>query len=158
MSKGGSNKKPLQLHKLQGTTRPSRHGERRIGPPLPPPRCPSWLDPLGKGEWRRVTPELVRLGVVTVLDRVVLAGYCQCFARWRQASESLEREGSVVPGYRGIMRKNPLIMVERQYRESMQRFAQELGLTPSSRARLHLPDPHEPDPMDSMLDGNYRGE
>ena len=151
MTRGGSNRLPPNVHQLRGNVRPSRHGGRRIGPALPPPTCPRWLDPVAKAEWRRITPELVGLGVVTVLDRACLAAYCVSFAGWRRASEGLECAGLVVVGHRKALRKNPLLMVERQYRESMQRFAGELGMTPASRARLHLPDPPEPDPMGDFL-------
>jgi len=153
MGKGGSNRKPLELHQLQGNVRRGRHGGRRIGPALPPPTCPRWLDPLAKTEWRRVTPELVRLGVVTLLDRTCLAAYCVSYARWRQASEALEREGLVIVGHRKALRKHPLLTVARQYAEKMRAFAQELGLTPASRARLHLPDPPEPDAFEDYLKG-----
>jgi P27 family predicted phage terminase small subunit len=116
--------------------------------PKPPPKAPTrpgWLLPEAKREWRRLAPELERLGLLTVADRAAFAGYCQAWARWRECEERIAAEGAVVPGHRAIMRKHPLTPVAARYLDAMRGFAQEFGLTPQARSRLSLPGHDEPE-------------
>ena len=116
------------------------------------PTCPIWLSPLAKKEWKRITPELARLGLLTKLDRNVLAGYCVSFALWQQTQELLSKQGTVYLTGKGQLQPRPEIMVAKTAGEMMQSFAAELGLTPTSRARMNLPKANEEiDPMEELL-------
>ena len=42
--------------------------------------CPKQLDTEARREWRRVAPELERMGLSTTLDRAALAAYCACWS------------------------------------------------------------------------------
>ena len=44
-------------------------------------------------EWRRIVPELLALGVLTVLDGKALAAYGHCWARFQEAEAEIERLG-----------------------------------------------------------------
>ena len=60
------------------------------------PTCPKHLSPTAKVEWRRVTRELAHLGLVTRVDRGVLATYCEAWARWIKAEEMTQKYGEVL--------------------------------------------------------------
>ena len=72
-------------------------GKRKIGaepePRIPEsvPEAPLFLTGYACDEWYRAAPELHRLGLLTVLDTMPLAAYCQAYHHWRTASEVLAR-------------------------------------------------------------------
>jgi P27 family predicted phage terminase small subunit len=65
---------------------PARATARKAADPSEPP---DFLSAYARDEWRRVAPELHRLGLVTTLDVALLAVYCTAYARWRTAEELL---------------------------------------------------------------------
>jgi P27 family predicted phage terminase small subunit len=151
--KGGSNRKSTRLHVLHGTGRPSRQNKGQPQPTPGKPSCPRWLSPSARAEWRRVAPELDRMGLLTILDRAALAAYCTAYARWQEANAVLAREGMVIPGWRGALRKHPCVTIMRAAEATMRGFAVELGLTPLSRGRLSVPPPEKADPFEEFLKG-----
>ena len=142
--KRGRRPKPTKLKVIQGTARPSRlnSAEPQVDPCLPDP--PGHLSPEALQEWHRVAPELAACGVLTRLDRAILAAYSQAFGRWRQAENALERFAEKDPATKGIMMKttsgnaiqNPLVGAANKAMSDVVRYGNELGLTPSSRARV----------------------
>jgi P27 family predicted phage terminase small subunit len=135
---GNPSKRPLR-----GETPKPEHGI---------PTCPSWLSPMAKQEWKRITPELAQLGLLTRLDRNILAGYCNAYALWRQTQEALSKQGSVYLTAKGQLLPRPELEVIKTAAEMMKAFASELGLTPTSRARMNLPKANEEiDPMEEFL-------
>lgn len=126
---------PTQLKILKGNPgkRPLNTAEPQ--PRREPPTCPLWLLPEAKREWRRIVPELSRLGLLTVVDRAALAAYCQSWARYVDA-ETAASASKV-----------------RLYADLMRAFLVQFGLTPASRAKLSAgPAPREADPMAALLD------
>lgn len=143
--------KPTQLRVLQGNPgkRPLPKGEPR--PRVVPMPCPRWLLPEAKREWRRVAPELKRLGLATVVDRTALAAYCQAYARWRQAEEVLTREGLVFETASGYLAPRPEVAIAQKSMQLMKGFATEFGFTPSSRTRISVPEQKQADPFAEFL-------
>jgi P27 family predicted phage terminase small subunit len=115
----------------------------------PLPALPTHLEPPeflldeAKAEWRRVGPELLALGLLTVLDLAMFEAYCQSFARWQLAELELAKAGGqlVVKTPRGSEVMNPLLHVARDAAAAMLRYAVEFGMTPSSRTRLGSVEP-----------------
>jgi P27 family predicted phage terminase small subunit len=123
------------------------------------PACPEWLSTEAKQEWKRVTPELSRLGLLTKLDRNILAGYCISFAMWQKTQIFLSIKGPVYMTAKGKLQPRPEITIAKVAGEMMNNFASELGLTPSSRARMRLPKSNEElDPMETLLQEIEKGE
>jgi P27 family predicted phage terminase small subunit len=70
------------------------------------------------------------------IDRAVLGGYCDSFARWCAATEALRTDGRLlVPGPNGVLYANPLIRIAESPATAMRRFATEMGLSAASRTR-----------------------
>ena len=61
---------------------------REPTPPIPP-APPGFLMSAAKDEWWRVAPQLHVLGLLTAIDVMVLAAYCQACGRWQQAEDAL---------------------------------------------------------------------
>ncbi len=76
------------------------------------------------------------MGLLTRVDRAVLALYCQTWSRWVEAEKHLESEGSVQEGRQKGLVKSPWVRIAAEAAEHLARFAVEFGLTPSSRGRL----------------------
>jgi P27 family predicted phage terminase small subunit len=115
--------------------------------------CPDWLSPAAKAEWRRVAPELARMGLLTGLDRAALAAYCQNYAVWVECSRFLHEHGEMYLTPRGQLLKWPLAETARKAEQSMRAFAGEFGLTPGSRLRLNVEGQEVPedDPFEEWL-------
>ena len=83
--------KPTALKLLTGNAgkRPLPENEPAPVVPsrLPPP--PKHLSDEAKSEWRRMGRELLRLGLLTTIDRAEFALYCQAWGRWVEAEEAL---------------------------------------------------------------------
>ena len=144
MPRGGQNKKPKTLHVLEGNYRADRHeGKNQPRPRPAAPVAPSWLDAEAKAEWKRLAPELEKLGLLTVLDRAAFAVYCCIWSDFKMLSEIIEREGAVIEGHRGVPRKHPLLPALHQAMDGVRVWAQEFGMTPLSRTRLQVTVPPE---------------
>lgn len=152
----GRKPKPTYLKVLEGNP-----GKRKINKAEPKPRpvapkCPSWLNREAKREWRRIAPELERLGLLTIVDGTALAGYCQSYARWREAEEFLEKHGTIFvikddEGKPKYMQQVPQVSIAQKSLQAVKSFCAEFGLTPSSRSRMSLPG-QEKDDFDGLLD------
>ncbi len=75
--KPGTKPKPTALKLLEGNPgkRPLPMNEPKPAPTAP--KCPSWLHKDAKKEWKRISTELERLGLLTQVDMAALAGYCE---------------------------------------------------------------------------------
>jgi P27 family predicted phage terminase small subunit len=93
-------------------------------------------------EWRRVGKLLVGAGVMTGVDRAVLALYCQAYGRWVEAEEKLIGEDGVsgltdlTPN--GMVIQSVYLQIANKAMEQVKRYGAELGLTPAARTRIHV--------------------
>lgn len=148
---GGRPRKPTRLKVLQGNP-----GKRRLPKREPEPAAledlaaPAWLKGHALEEWKRVTPELQRLGLLTIVDVAALAGYCQAFARWRQAKDAVDEEKSV-----DVAIARGLVKMEKEALAQMKALAGEFGFTPASRSRVAGAGkpPEEKDPFEEWAKG-----
>lgn len=90
------------------------------------------------------------LRLLTITDTAVLVDYCLCWARILQGERALARQGMIVPGREGTQVKNPWTTVVAQYRTQLKAYVAELGLSPSARGRLDLPERPGGDDDDTM--------
>ncbi len=104
------------------------------------PRCPDWLSPTAKRHWRLLVAEFAYIpGLLTALDGGVLAGLCESFAQWREATEFLHKHG---PVYREgpRLRPTPHVKLARDAFAAYLRCCSEVGATPASRTRIATTD------------------
>jgi P27 family predicted phage terminase small subunit len=138
----GRKPKPTALKLLEGNP-----GKRALNArePKPTPAQTSaltprrFLDRYGREEWRRVVPELDRLGLLTAVDLAAVEIYCDLYAQWRRARVTLRT------GFRDKAgKRKPEAQVVKDTATLLRQYMVEFGLTPSSRARLEVDEPAAP--------------
>jgi P27 family predicted phage terminase small subunit len=135
--------KPTALKALQGNPgkRPLNGAEPQPSADIPEP--PVTLKGEGRAEWRRVVPELARLGLVTKVDRAYLVAYCSAWGTFEAARIAMAEHGPLVNGRDGNLVKNPAAQVMRDAADMMIKFGARFGLSPSDRSRLAVTPPIE---------------
>ena len=114
------------------------------------PRCPDWLEDDAKKEWKRLGKVLAEMGMLTHLDMMAFAGYCQAYARWKGAEEFITQHGDMVRTPNGYLQQVPQVSIAQTYLKIMNKFAEQFGLTPSSRSRIIASDGGPADAADEM--------
>ena len=112
----GNMRKPDNVLKLSGSYRKDRHGEvgdkLNVTPDMPDK--PGFLSDVAGAEWDRVTAVLEKKGLLTELDRTILAQYCALYGKFAADPEGFQATDHT-----------QLRMQE-----------QELGFTPSARGKI----------------------
>lgn len=148
----GRKPKPAELRAKEG-----KRGHRPIPKTVKPkkarfcPKPPAWLLDDAKDEWKRVSQELFELDLLKGVDEIALAGYCQTFAKWKDAEERLEGEELTFITEKGYMGLNPLANLSIKYSKEMRAYMVEFGMTPSSRSRIAVDKSDEGDDWDKFL-------
>lgn len=146
MGMRGAAPKPLELVRLEGNPNHQKINIEtpRFKPVLPP--CPSWLDATARKEWRRIGPELERLGLMTSADVACFASYCASYSRLVLAQRALKQFAKADPNLalcfrtpNGYMMPRPEISIANHAMKMVKDFAIQFGFTPSARGRIQLP-------------------
>lgn len=152
---------PANVHMLRGN--PSKLSAAQLMDSLQPeieiPGCPRHLLPEARKEWRRITPELQRYGLISKIDRAALALYCQTWARWVWAEEQLQRAAAAAAekraaaealgqpweggdGYTfvtksGSVQYSPHWVIANKAADQVDKFLANFGMSPSARGRVN---------------------
>jgi P27 family predicted phage terminase small subunit len=112
MAQRGRKPKPTAIKVLEGNPgkRPINKCEPR--PQKTVPKCPSWLEPEAKKEWRRMSKSLEALGILTKVDAASFAGYCEAYASWKEAEEFLSKHGTIFKTPSGYIQQVPQVSVK----------------------------------------------
>jgi len=132
----GRRPKPTALKRVAGNPGKRALNEKEPTPPIGVPDPPPHIVGEALAEWKRITPQLVALGILTDIDRAALAAYCQLWARWVEAEKSLSTTGTILKSPSGYPIQNPFLGVANTAIEGMRKFLGEFGMTPSSRSRI----------------------
>lgn len=107
---------------------------------------PEHLDAHGRDMWLRLHPVLVKYVGLSILDLPKLEMYCESYARYRLAKEALydTKDGATVfsTTYTTHGRNGKQIKTRPEYHQMLEEarlmhsLGAEMGLSPSSRARL----------------------
>lgn len=135
----GAPRRPLRAADLADGVHPE------VG--LPP--MPKYLGSEARKEWRRITPELLELGLLTRIDRAALELYCRAYGRLQQVEraitalqEKLAEDGRdvtealVQPTPTGFVRESALSRLAEQLGQQVDRYLASFGMSPSSRSRV----------------------
>ncbi len=109
------------------------HHKQRKAPKSDKVKAPSYLNSQAKRIFGRTAPQVIGMKA-THVDQ--LADYCRLMARLINQERKIDKEGILIPGYRGRRVKNPRLQIIREYRAAIQRWAGEFGLTPIGAMRL----------------------
>ena len=146
----GRRPKPTRLKVLTGNPgkRPMNKHEPKPEPAVP--ECPNELGPVARREWDRLASELGKLKILTALDRAALAAYCGAYALWAEATEAIQKYGTMVKSPSGYPIQSPYVSIANRQAEIMMRIASEFGFTPASRSRISTPIKNEPNLFDLL--------
>lgn len=144
----GGAPKPTRLKILEGNP-----GKRALNYREPKPKhgttMPAYLDKQARLEWRRVAPELNRLGLLTIVDRTALAAYCDAVSHMLAARKVLKEQGMSYE-CNDYVRARPEVGIYHKCQAIIKSWCQEFGFTPSARTRLTMGAEQEDD-LDALL-------
>ena len=155
---------PANVHMLRGnpSKKPLDELFNEFNPEVEIPDAPSWMWPEAKKEWKRVSAELLKYGLISKLDRAALVLYVQAWAKmvWaeKQMAQAMklaeakrkeaEDKGEEYTGGDGIMVRtsngNMIYshhwVVGRRAAEDVNRYLASFGMSPSARGRVSPSD------------------
>lgn len=114
---------------------------------LPDP--PDWLGQYGVREWHRVGEHLIANHLLTEADLLTFTAYCANVDMLVEATLEIQSRGMTIMGARGPVR-NPALATFAAATTSLRSLAAEFGMTPSSRARIRLPN-DDGESLDDLL-------
>lgn len=147
MAVPGAKPKPHLAAVREGTFRPDKQSAGARFAPKDPVE-PDWNDILpgdievqGKAArvWATTIPAVVHSAGLTDAQRETAIEYCLTAARIWQGERVLSREGLTTMTERGMV-KHPMTTILNAYRSHFRALTGELGLSPSSAARISPPD------------------
>lgn len=124
-----------------------------VNPRIEIPSPPKHLSQEAKKEWKRITPLLEELGLISGLDRTALALYCQAVGRLAELETAfngmvarLVEQGvdyadavyqasyAVTPS--GYAQQSVIVQLLGKHREQVNRYLAHFGLSPAARGRV----------------------
>lgn len=132
----GPPRKPTAWRRMEGNRGKKAWNRAEPIPPEGTPDCPEHLSDEARAEWHRLVDTLVGMGVISIVDRAVLAAYCQAYGRWVEAEEKLKETPLLLKTPSGYVQQSPWLNVANRQMELMGRYMAEIGLTPASRSRI----------------------
>lgn len=158
--KPGPKPKSAEIHQLHGN--PSKKTAVNLmdsfQPEIELPGCPPHLLAEAKKEYKRITPELKRYGLISIIDRAALCLYLQTWAELVYAEKMIQRQmkiharkskaaeekgedyvgsdGFVEITKNGNVTYSPYWVIANKARNSVDRFLSNFGMSPASRARV----------------------
>ena len=136
MATRGRKPTPTAIKELEGNPGKRKLNDKEPRPEKKAPSCPKWLESEAKKEWRRLAKKMELMGVLTEVDMAAFAGYCQAYARWKEAEEFITQHGTIVKTPSGYWQQVPQVSIAQTYLKVMNRFAEQFGLTPAARSRI----------------------
>lgn len=159
--------KPVALKLLEGNPgKRSLDLSDGVNPRVQIPSAPKHLGPEARKEWKRITPLLEELGLISGLDRTALALYCQAAGRLAEletafngkvdrlvdagkavkvsyADAVYEASHAVTPS--GYAQQSVIVQLIRSHREQVNRYLMHFGLSPAARGRVQASNYVQPD-------------
>lgn len=128
-------RKPTALKVLEGTYQPCR-APKNEPKPKTEAVAPKWLSAEARQEWKRLSPELERLGLLTGADRATFSAYCEAWAQFREACKEIQRDGQVIESRNGHKMPHPAVSIRHSAIDKILKLSAGFGLTPADRTRI----------------------
>jgi len=147
-------RKPIPSAKRRLDGHPGHHPRNPHEPtlpplaPEPPPAAPEpdadvpeelRAHPRAVAEWRRVSGLLLQAGALSDADRAALTALCLEWSRYLEAMAAVAKSGMIILSPSGYPLQNPYVAIATKALQACCRLWPELGMTPSSRTRIHAP-------------------
>ncbi len=133
---GGRKRKPTKLKVLEGTFRDDRANKNEPMPDNSIPEAPKHLSKDGRIEWDRISLLLFNLGLLSDIDRGLLALYCQAWGRVVKYEKIVAKEGELIKTEKGNIILSPNMWVINKAMEQCHKYLTEFGMSPASRAKV----------------------
>lgn len=143
---------PANVRAFTGTAhRPLRAADLADGvhPEVGLPPMPRHMSPEARKEWRRITPLLLELNLLTQIDRAALSIYCRTWGRLEQVERALGARQAQLIGEdkdpteaffwttpTGFQRESALSRQAAELSQQVDRYLASFGMSPSSRSRV----------------------
>jgi P27 family predicted phage terminase small subunit len=138
----GRKPKPVERRRREGNPghRPTPEPVLVAGRPEPEEleHPPEHLPEYAQRFWRDAIARLAEVGILDRVEMPTLELMATQYARAREASEVIAREGLISKGYNGQPVTHPAVVVERLATAEFLRSAEHFALTPVARTRLGL--------------------
>jgi P27 family predicted phage terminase small subunit len=148
MAPKGRKPKPYLLKESEGF-RGHRSHAKGVDVPAGPFTSPLALEGDAKLEWDRI---LATTHWIRASEAGALADRCLCWQKLQAAEAEVGKTGFTVDTKEGV-KLNPAVNAAKAYRQSLQRYDAELGLTSSSRTRVGSDAKREVDAIEAKLCG-----
>lgn len=120
-----------------------------VHPEVGLPPMPQHLAPEARKEWRRITPLLLELNLLTKIDRSAIERYVRLYGRWQQVERAITAEQSLLKDAgkdvtgalmqktpTGFTRESVLSRRASDLARQVEMAEQCFGMNPSARARV----------------------
>lgn len=116
---------------------------------------PDYLSDLAKEYYVFIVEELEISGILSNLDIPILVQTAETLAIIRECDEDIQENTMFAVDARGVRRRNPAVDIRAKAVEQFKQMANQLGMTPSSRASLAMQSlekaKEEKDPLMNVL-------
>lgn len=132
---------PTQIKVLEGSRiRTDRDAlKEQAKPPLEMPPCPDWLDAKARKLWHKIGPQLVSLGLLSVIDGDIFGGYVETATRYGEVCEkldSIEKMMATTPN--GFEVQSVLFQLRNTLQKQLVALGREFGMTPAARSSIKV--------------------
>ena len=155
MGRRGPRPTPTTLKLLRGNPSKENLKARQAVEPKPADAtldAPELLAGQALAMWNRRAPQLLGLGVFSIVDRETLARYCLLYDLFLETYIQVKADGATSSSAAGTKKSNPDVAALRGYAADLLAIEREFGMTPSSRSSLSVSNAQkEADPLDEFL-------
>ena len=127
---------PTKLKILKGTARKSRLNPSEPDPDTKIPTAPNHLSKDALIEWGRISTELSTLGLLSEVDMVALAMYCQAWGRIVKYEKIVQEKSELIKMPSGAIQLSPAMWIINKAMEQCYKLLSEFGMSPASRAKV----------------------
>lgn len=134
-------RKPTQLKVLQGSrVRSDREAASNAAQPkIAIPPCPPWLDAKSRKQWDKIAPQLVALGLLSVIDGDLFGAYAETSARYGDVCAKLEDvDNWICKTPNGFVVQTALVSIRNTLQSQLIKLGREFGLSPAARSSIKV--------------------